>query len=171
MILRDLIKDDIQSPDWWVCDYVVSNIDFSQSILLEIRKFNPLLQNIFAAHCFLDEVNNGGLDYYYDTTSGFLRNFAMRAFGAMENKKVFDLLKTSNYIIEKAEIRTRDFIVGRIEELTDEESKRIQLLNKEFNRLNENDALYEDIAKYVLDNLDENIDPPEEDNFVYIIDD
>lgn len=154
MKIRDLIKDNIQNSSWWVNDYVVSNLDFEFDEVEQILKLNKVLRNVYISNCFLDDVNNGGLDYYYDCSLGKFKEYLLEIFKELECQEMYDIIKEGNDIISNVEARIGDSITDNIQEITDEESNQIQRLTYMINELNQGDRLYDYISDYVDKNLD-----------------
>ena len=154
MKIKDLIKDDIQMSGWWVNDYITSNLDYEKDEFEQVINLNEVLRNVYIATTFLDDVNNGGIDYYYDCSAGKFRNYLYDVFEKIGSKEVCKIVKDGNEIIKKIENRIGDEITDNIQETTDLESKKLSALTKKMNNLNSNDELYELISNYVNQNLD-----------------
>lgn len=157
MKVKDLIKDDIQSASWWVNDYVVSNMNFEIDEVEQVLNLNKILRNVYISTCFLDDVNNGGLDYYYDCSSGKFKDYLLEIFEEFDCGEMCEIIQKGNDIISKVEERIGESITDNIQEIDDEESEEIQKLTYQINDLNENDRLYDYISAYVLKNLDSDI--------------
>ena len=154
MKIKDLIKDNIQSSSWWVNEYVVSNINFKVDEVEQVLNLNKVLRNVYISHCFLDDINNGGLDYYYDCSSGKFKNYLLEIFEEFGCKEIYDIIKEGNNIISIVEARIGDTITDNIQEISYEESNQIQRLTYMINELNQGDRLYDYISNYVNKNLD-----------------
>ena len=122
MKVKDLIKDDIQSLDWWIYDQVMSGIDYSSDEYSQVMALPEVLRNTYIAHTFLDELNSGGLDYYYDSSAGkFAKElfliFSKFSFESAKNTAPnFDHEKLNHLEVELLEaLRIADETVAKIE--------------------------------------------------------
>ena len=99
MKVKDLIKDEIQMSSWWVNDYISSSLNYEEDEVEQILSLNEVLRNVYIATTFLDDVNNGGIDYYYDCSAGKFRNYLYEVFEKIGNYKVCEIVKKGNEII------------------------------------------------------------------------
>ena len=74
----------------------------------------------YIIHRFIDEINSGGLDYYYDVFS--LYRYLEKCLLKINDVNVLNLIRKSNDIIYKVEKRIGTAITDNIEYITDEES-------------------------------------------------
>jgi len=146
MKIRDLF-DDIQNPEYSVYDYISNNIDFSQDER-EINNLPKVLQVVYIVHRFIDEINSGGLDYYYDVFAPYKE--LSDCLKAINDTNVLKLINESDKIINNVEKRIGKAITDNIEYINEDESDILQEINSKY--YNYEDDLIEKLRKYVIEN-------------------
>ncbi|MBQ8425846.1 MAG: DUF4375 domain-containing protein [Clostridia bacterium] len=147
MKIKDLF-DDIQNPEYSVYDYVLNKSFDYEDEKEFIESIDEILKLTYVIHRFIDEINSGGLDYYYDVFAPYreLEDCLIK----IKSDNVLNLIKESNNLIYKVENRIKTSITDNIEYITDEESDKLQELNSLYYKYE--DEFVENFRNYILDN-------------------
>lgn len=152
MKIKDLL-DNIQNPEWSIYDFVLNKITDFNNEREYVLKLNNVLKTTYIINSFMSEVNNGGLDYYYDVCVFYkdLEDCLIE----INDLDMLSIIKKSNKIIYDVEKRINDSIHDNIENITDEESEELQLINDLYYDFENN--LIKKLRNYVLNNVETEI--------------
>lgn len=124
--------------------YVDSKINSNE----QINTIEEVLRYVYVAEVFLNEVANGGLEQFYDNSSGNLTSYLEETFKQIGSKELIDIVVKANEIVKAIEIRINDTIVDNIEHISDEESNKLNEYTQKINTIM--DSEFNKIDKYVL---------------------
>lgn len=152
MKIKDLF-DENQNIEYSVYDYAL-NLSFNESDETAfVLSLNEVLKTNYIVFTFYNEINNGGLDYFYDVCK--FSNLIENALEKIDAKKVLKIIKSANKIILGVEKRLNCAIYDNIEYITKKESSKLQKLGRKFFKF-ENE-LTQNLRDYIYNNQDEEI--------------
>lgn len=149
MKLKEIFSE--LNPGNDVYTYVCNKVNSNEQIV----EVENVLKYVYVSESFLNEVANGGLEQFYDNSSGILMPYLEETFKEIGSKELLSIIVKANEIIKNIEIRINDTIVDNIEHITDKESDKLNEYTKEINMII--DSEFNKIDKYVLKHKNDEI--------------
>jgi Domain of unknown function (DUF4375) len=102
-------------PHW----EIVSIYDGYDVFLAEFKKLPQVSQHLFATHWAQSEIRNGGIDQFFDNSTGVLAKEAVEGFKALGMLETAELLQQSMDVLVTPYPQDRDERQERLSELPD----------------------------------------------------
>lgn len=152
MKIKDIF-DKNQNIEYSVYDYIFNLSLYESDETAFVLILNEVLKNTYIVFTFYNEINNGGLDYFYDVCK--FSNLLENALEKIDAKNVLKIIKSANKIILSVEKRLNCAIFDNIEYITKKESSKLQKLGSKFFKFE--DELTQKLRDYVYNNQNEEI--------------
>lgn len=148
MKIKDLFEEN-QYPEWSVHNYVINNIDYDDEYN-DVMNLHNVLKNTYIVHTFIDEINSGGIQSYFDQQLSKFRKDLEVSLSVINSKHILEIITKANKIIDQIEKRIGDKILDNIQEATDSECEELEELQERYFEFE--DDLIKDLRSYVFSN-------------------